>query len=165
MNTYKSDFKPVMRRGAFLLKMILIITITLFLVKGFIAEIPLIKIQNMIVAFVLLAILIYMLRVIPTSIIVGEKEIIIKRTFGEKRIKYSSIKKVVPYDGVQNDIRHLGSNGFLGYIGIMESTQYGKYNSYVKDSSQQVFIITADKKYLVSCNDRDNFIEELRRRI
>ena len=38
-------------------------------------------------------------------------------------------------------MRYFGSNGFLGYIGIMGSTPYGKYYSYVKNPQQQVFVL------------------------
>ena len=58
-------------------------------------------------------------------------------------------------------MRYFGSNGFLGYIGIMGSTPYGKYYSYVKNPQQQVFVLTQNKNYLLSCENRDIFIKEL----
>ncbi|MFQ8854942.1 MAG: PH domain-containing protein [Bacteroides caccae] len=35
---------------------------------------------------------------------------------------------------------------FLGYIGVMGSTHYGKYYSYVKNPNQQIFILTEKKE-------------------
>lgn len=69
-------------------------------------------------------------------------QLVIKRVFGKKCIPYSCIKNAFVYDGVQNDVRYFGSNGFLGYIGVMGSTHYGKYYSYVKNPNQQIFILT-----------------------
>ena len=43
----------------------------------------------------------------------------------------------------------------------MGSTPYGKYYSYVKNPQQQVFVLTQNKNYLLSCENRDIFIKEL----
>ncbi|EXY10274.1 hypothetical protein M101_5096, partial [Bacteroides fragilis str. 1007-1-F len=46
-------------------------------------------------------------------------------------------------------------------IGVMGSTHYGKYYSYVKNPNQQIFILTEKKNYLLSCENRDMFIKDL----
>ena len=61
-----------------------------------------------------------MLIVIPSFICLEKDQLVIKRVFGKKCIPYSCIKNAFVYDGVQNDVRYFGSNGFLGYIGVME---------------------------------------------
>ena len=44
---------------------------------------------------------------------------------------------------------------------VTGSTPYGKYYSYVKNPQQQVFVLTQNKNYLLSCENRDIFIKEL----
>lgn len=62
------------------------------------------------------------------------------------------------FDNILIDIHKFKS---LRYIGIMGSTPYGKYYSYVKNPQQQVFVLTQNKNYLLSCENRDIFIKEL----
>ena len=50
---------------------------------------------------------------------------------------------------------------FIVHIGVMGSTHYGKYYSYVKNPNQQIFILTEKKNYLLSCENRDMFIKDL----
>lgn len=114
-----------------------------------------------IIGGILVSIYIYMLIVIPSFICLEKDQLVIKRVFGKKCIPYSCIKNVFVYDEVQNDVRYFGSNGFLGYIGVMGSTHYGKYYSYVKNPNQQIFILTEKKNYLLSCENRDMFIKDL----
>lgn len=162
---YLSEYQPVMRRMAFLLKTVLLVAGLIFLVKSYLMQSVSDRLLSLFFAVTLISILVYMLVVIPQAICLGEKQLIIKRAFGRKSIPYSSIKKVIPYNEVQSDIRYFGSNGFLGYIGIMGSTQYGRYYSYVKNAKQQVFILTENKNYLLSCGDSDMFIKDLSQRI
>ncbi|MCS2251165.1 PH domain-containing protein [Bacteroides caccae] len=55
-----------------------------------------------------------MLIVIPSFICLEKDQLVIKRVFGKKCIPYSCIKNAFVYDGVQNDVRYFGSNGFWG---------------------------------------------------
>lgn len=162
---YKSDYQPIMKRMAFLLKAILLIAGLVFLVKSYLMQSASDRLLSLLLAITLISIFVYMLVVIPQAIYLGEKQLFIKRAFNRKSIAYSSIKKVIPYNEVQNDIRYFGSNGFLGYIGVMGSTQYGRYYSYVKNAKQQIFILTTGKNYLLSCDNRDLFINELSKKI
>lgn len=162
---YKSDYQPVMKRMEFWLKAILLVAGLVFLAKSYLMQSVSDKLLSLLLAITLLSIFVYMLVVIPQAICLGEKQLFIKRAFNKKSIVYSSIKKVIPYNEVQSDIRYFGSNGFLGYIGVMGSTQYGRYYSYVKNAKQQVLILTTGKSYLLSCDDRDSFIKELSRKI
>ena len=140
---YKSDFQPIMKRYALALKIILLMAGVMFIVRSFVLPYSIEQIAS------------------PSAIELDNEGITIKRVLGKKSIPYSAIKEVFAYNGVQEDVRYFGSNGFLGYIGIMGSTPYGKYYSYVKNPQQQVFVLTQNKNYLLSCENRDIFIKEL----
>lgn len=161
MLVFRSDFQPVMRYCALGLKIILFLTGFSFLIRTFIVQSFIEQIASFILGFALISLFIYLLLMIPLSLYLEKDGLVIKRGLGKKHILYSTIKQVFSYNYVQNDIRYFGSNGFLGYIGVMGSTHYGKYYSYVKDPRQQVFILTVDKSYLISCDNRELFIKEL----
>lgn len=150
---YKSDFQPVMKRYALVLKIILLMAGVMFIVRSFVLPYSIEQIASLLLGILLM--------IIPSAIELDNEGITIKRVLGKKSIPYSVIKEVFAYNGVQEDVRYFGSNGFLGYIGIMGSTPYGKYYSYVKNPQQQVFVLTQNKNYLLSCENRDIFIKEL----
>ena len=150
---YKSDFQPIMKRYALALKIILLMAGVMFIVRSFVLPYSIEQIASLLLGILLM--------IIPSAIELDNEGITIKRVLGKKSIPYSAIKEVFAYNGVQEDVRYFGSNGFLGYIGIMGSTPYGKYYSYVKNPQQQVFVLTQNKNYLLSCENRDIFIKEL----
>lgn len=165
MSVYESKFQPVMERWSLALKIILLTTGLMFLLRTFMLQSLQNQIASLLLGIILVSIYIYMLIVIPSSICLEKDQLVIKRAFRKKCIPYSYIKDAFVYDGVQNDIRYFGSNGFLGYIGVMGSTHYGKYYSYVKNPNQQIFILTKKKNYLFSCENRDLFIKDLLNRL
>lgn len=158
---YKSDFQPIMKRYALALKIILLMAGVMFIVRSFVLPYSIEQIASLLLGILLMIIYIYLLMIIPSAIELDNEGITIKRVLGKKSIPYSVIKEVFAYNGVQEDVRYFGSNGFLGYIGIMGSTPYGKYYSYVKNPQQQVLVLTQNKNYLLSCENRDIFIKEL----
>ena len=153
MSVYKSKFQPIMERWSLVLKIVLLTTGLMFLLRTFMLQSLQDQIASLLLGIILVSIYIYMLIVIPSFICLEKDQLVIKRVFG--------IKNAFVYDGVQNDVRYFGSNGFLGYIGVMGSTHYGKYYSYVKNPNQQIFILTEKKNYLLSCENRDMFIKDL----
>lgn len=54
-----------------------------------------------------------------------------------------------------------GSKGVFGFIGI---TMDGSY-SFVKDRNKAILLQTNTKKFLVSCDDPDDFIATFRKHI
>lgn len=161
MCMYKSDFLPIMKCYALVLKIILLMAGVMFFVRAFVLPYSVEQIASLLLGILLIVIYTYLLMIIPLAIELDSKGITIKRVLGKKSIPYSAIKDVFAYNGVQEDVRYFGSNGFLGYIGIMGSTPYGKYYSYVKNPQQQVFVLTQNKNYLLSCENRELFIKEL----
>ena len=118
MSVYKSKFQPIMERWSLVLKIVLLTTGLMFLLRTFMLQSLQDQIASLLLGIILVSIYIYMLIVIPSFI-------------------------------------------FLGYIGVMGSTHYGKYYSYVKNPNQQIFILTEKKNYLLSCENRDMFIKDL----
>ena len=165
MSIFKSEFQPTMKRFSFLLYTLLSFVGIAFIIRALILPSIIEQVASFILGSLFLFIYIYIIYTIPTSLELNEEGIIVKRKFKDKCIPYSDIKKVFIYNEVQGDIRYFGSNGFLGYIGVMGSTAYGKYYSYVKNPKQQIFIMTKNKNYLFSCENRDTFIDELSKKI
>ena len=79
-----------------------------------------------------------MLIVIPSFICLEKDQLVIKECLVRNVFRILVLRTLLFYDGVQNDVRYFRSNGFLGYIGVMGSTHYGKYYSYVKNPNQQI---------------------------
>lgn len=165
MTIFLSEFQPTTKKCSFILNILLIFIGIAFIIKAFILP-STIKEQtaNIIFGCFFLFIYFYFLWTIPIYIELDKNVLRIKRRFTDKCIPYCLIKDSFMYNEAQGDIRHFGSNGFMGYFGIMENTVYGKYHSYVKNPKEQVFIITNNKNYLISCNNRELFIEELKKR-
>jgi len=142
---YKSDFQPIMKRYALVLKIILLMAGVMFIVRAFVLPYSIEQIASLLLGILLMIIYTYLLTIIPSAIELDNKGITIKRVLGKKSIPYSAIKEVFAYNGVQEDVRYFGSNGFLGYIGIMGSTPYGKYYSYLS-STYKCNFLGADNK-------------------
>lgn len=50
---------------------------------------------------------------------------------------------------------------FCGNIGYFCSKDEGRYFAYVKDARKMVYIQTTSRGYVISCEQPDQFIEEL----
>ena len=113
MSVYKSKFQPVMERWSLVLKIVLLTTGLMFLLRTFMLQ----SLQDQIASLLLGTILVSIhMHADSDSFIYlfGKGSTRYKRVFGKKCIPYSCIKNVFVYDGVQNDVRYFGSNGFLG---------------------------------------------------
>ena len=103
MSVYKSKFQPVMERWSLVLKIVLLTTGLMFLLRTFMLQSLQDQIASLLLGTILVSIYIYMLIVIPSFICLEKDQLVIKRVFGKKCIPYSCIKNVFVYDGVQND--------------------------------------------------------------
>lgn len=103
-----------MERWSLVLKIVLLTTGLMFLLRTFMLQSLQDQIASLLFGAILVSIYIYMLIVIPSFICLEKDQLVIKRVFGKKCIPYSCIKNAFVYDGVQNDVRYFGSNGFLG---------------------------------------------------
>lgn len=91
---------------------------------------------------------------------ITDKKLILKKNLGRIQIDFSDIHKVVKLKYADIPMT-IGSKGFFGFIG---QTMDGS-RSFVKNRKQMVQIITNGKKYLISCDNREDFIEEINRKI
>ena len=162
---FPSDFQPFTKKCAPIFLLFPLILGIGFVLKTFAFHTWTEQIACLTLGILFLSLYLYLLLMIPLAIELGAESIIIKRRFSETHLPYDLVKDVFVYNEVQGDIRYFSSNGFLGYMGIMGSTRYGKYYAYVKNPKQQVFIQTETKNYVLSCEDRDVFIAEVKKRI
>jgi len=91
---------------------------------------------------------------------ITDKHLILKKNIGRIQIDFSDIEKAVKLKYADIPMT-IGSKGFFGFIG---QTMDGS-GSFVKNRKKMVQIITSDKKYLISCDDREDFMEEINRKI
>ena len=97
MSVYKSKFQPVMERWSLVLKIVLLTTGLMFLLRTFMLQSLQDQIASLLLGTILVSIYIYMLIVIPSFICLEKDQLVIKRVFGKKCIPYSCIKNVFVY--------------------------------------------------------------------
>lgn len=91
---------------------------------------------------------------------ITDKILILKKNLGSIPIDFSDIKKVVKLKYADIPMT-IGSKGFFGFIGrTMDGSR-----SFVKNRKQMVQIITSTNNYLVSCDNRDDFVREINKKI
>ncbi len=90
------------------------------------------------------------------------EHIIIHKVVGRKRIKIEDIAATSIYERNRGNIRVFGSGGLFGYFGRFHNRKHGHYTAYAGDLDQAFYITTkSNKTYLVSCNNRDEFIRSM----
>lgn len=89
-----------------------------------------------------------------------EKFLVLKKNLGSIKLPYEEIDKVVKLKYADIPMT-IGSKGFFGFIG---QTMDGS-RSFVKDRKQMIQIISEEKKYLISCDQRDDFLQEIGKRV
>ena len=65
---------------------------------------------------------------------------------------------------LDNSWRLFGSGGFFGYFGLFSSKTYGKMHWYVSARKQAVLVKTAEKTYILSPDNRKDFVAVLSKR-
>ena len=97
MSVYKSKFQPIMERWSLVLKIVLLTTGLMFLLRTFMLQSLQDQIASLLLGIILVSIYIYMLIVIPSFICLEKDQLVIKRVFGKKCIPYSCIKNAFVY--------------------------------------------------------------------
>ena len=95
MSVYKSKFQPVMERWSLVLKIVLLTTGLMFLLRTFMLQSLQDQIASLLFGAILVSIYIYMLIVIPSFICLEKDQLVIKRVFGKKCIPYSCIRTLL----------------------------------------------------------------------
>ncbi len=97
----------------------------------------------------------------PRYIEVTQDQVLIHRVVGVVTINIDDIVQVNRKKTMLYDMRRFGSGGFCGNIGYFCSKDEGRYFAYVKDTRKMVYIQTTSRGYVISCEQPDQFIEEL----
>ena len=102
----------------------------------------------------------------PKEIEVSDFDLCLYRGIGNVKINLFDIVEVSSYKSVGVEIRIFGISGIFGEIGKYRNRKIGNYISYVGDYSQAFLVKRTDgKKYLFSCEDRDEIVLLLKSRI
>src|ERR1019366_1924921 len=92
------------------------------------------------------------------------REIVVKRPIGNVRISLEGIReaRTTTADDLSGCIRLFGSGGLFGWYGLFRTTKLGERTWYVTNRSNAVVLITGARTVLVSPDDVDGFIGEIR---
>ena len=103
----------------------------------------------------------------PSWYAVNTAGIEINRFLNTKLIPIDEIIKVtrVHSGELGGGLRVFGSGGFMGYLGIFWYSSAGWVRAHCTDRSKLVMITTNKRKYLVSPNEPEDFIENANRMI
>lgn len=82
-------------------------------------------------------------------------------------IPFSTLTDVAEADPelISGSIRLLGSGGLFGLYGKFSNRQLGKYLMYVTNRKKMVLLRCKDQLYVISPEDRDAFIAEVRKHL
>ncbi|MDD2798631.1 MAG: PH domain-containing protein [Bacteroidales bacterium] len=95
----------------------------------------------------------------PLYVEVTEDSLIIKRVLGALIIPRKDIRAIHPYPK-RPALRKFGSGGFFGYLGWFSNSEVGNYFSYSTDENNQIMIITPKRKYVISCENREELLRK-----
>lgn len=92
-----------------------------------------------------------------------DTELTIKRKIGKTVISRSDIIDVKRKESARRDMRVFGIRGLFGHIGIFNNRYMQQYTLYAKDGNKLVAITTQAKTYVVSCDEPEEFLKEVKK--
>lgn len=102
----------------------------------------------------------------PFQIETDDKNITVKGIFRGKRIPIGNIDFVVPFQPTMGARRLCGSGGFMGYWGIFQEGDVGRYMGFYGKSSDCFFIrMKNGDKYVLGCHEPEKMVEYIRKQI
>jgi hypothetical protein len=118
---------------------------------------------NFITGFALVFTFLYM----PVKIKLDNERIFVDQIKSGFFIPYNEIIEIRNYSkhDSQNTIRLFGSGGLFGYVGKFENPQIGNIQMYVTNSSNRILIRTKIDNYVISCENPDLFIDQVKRNL
>lgn len=131
---------------------IILITTEILLLVSLLSSFDLLLLISFLFVFILLSYIVY---IVPVSLELNRSSLIIKNIIGKVRIEYKDIIEIASYYPDKTGFMIVGSGGLFGHIGLYYNRLLGKYKSYVDDYDQAFYIITCNKKYLLSCENRE----------
>ena len=115
------------------------------------------KISGIIISLIILSTLIYFFANSLKEIIIGEKNLTLEKNIGKIEIPFSDIIKIEKLD-FSNLSMTYGSKGVFRYIGNKMDDSI----SMVNDRKNMLRIITNEKKYTFSSDNREELISEIK---
>ena len=102
----------------------------------------------------------------PISISANDTDVIVKSILRRHKIPVHRIAAVERYQPTMGCRRICGSGGFMGYWGIFQEGDIGRFTAFYGKASE-CFLLRLDNgnKYLLGCRNSDEMIEYIRARI
>ena len=100
----------------------------------------------------------------PKNYSITEENLIVNRLFSKKEIKLSSIQKIQELNNneLKWSIRTFGVGGLFGYFGKFWVSKLGSMTWYATKRNNAVLIETGTKKIIVTPDEQEKFISELK---
>lgn len=109
----------------------------------------------------IVAVSLYCAMMAPMTVSFDDSAFVLHKLIGKIQISCDTILEIGEYEPGTGELRIFGSGGFLGFTGLFWNKQFGKYWSYVGCYKQAFYIITENKKYVFSCENRDAIISAI----
>ncbi len=103
----------------------------------------------------------------PKNYSITDENLIVNRLFSNKEIKLSSIQKVqeLNNDELKWSLRTFGVGGLFGYFGKFWVSKLGSMIWYATKRNNAVLIETGSKKIIVTPDEQEKFVNELKSKI
>lgn len=137
-------------------KFVTTVTVVVLVVLAF-AIYKLHETEHTAISYLLIAVILGSLAYAPLYIEVTVDSLIVKRVFGSLVIPRSNIVSIGLYTS-RFGVRKFGSGGLFGYLGWFWTSEVGNYFSYSTDENSQILIVTPTRKYVISCEKREELL-------
>lgn len=115
--------------------------------------------NHIVIFFLILFATFYCFAYTPVCIEITEDDLRVKRVIGTVIIHRKDIIAINPYSS-RFAIRKFGSGGLFGYLGWFYNGEVGNYFSYATDENNQILIITKNRKFMISCENREELLRK-----
>lgn len=139
-------------------KFITSVTVVVLLLLSF-AIYKLIGTEHYAFAYLLIAVIVATFSYCPLYVEVTTESIVVKKIFSSLVIHRKDIESIGLYSAAFG-LRKFGSGGLFGYLGWFWTKETGNYFSYSTDENNQILIVTPHRKYVISCENRDEFLRK-----
>lgn len=100
----------------------------------------------------------------PRGYTVAERSIVVHRLIGRVTIPLDAVREArrAAAEDLTGCIRLFGSGGMFGYYGVFRTAKLGRSTWYMTKRANGVVIVAANKTYLLSPDDTDQFLAAIR---
>lgn len=102
----------------------------------------------------------------PKNYLINDRELIINKRIGKVIVPLKDIVEIkIVTTELNNSVRTFGVSGLFGHFGRFEAPEIGAFNMYSGDFSNNILIVTGDKKYIISPVNREQFIKTFEKKV